>query len=240
MRVLLHGPAKVTTFSPSAAFSVVAHIALIGSAVYGTDRASRAIKQEIAERVYFLPPPDRAPSGAPVPQPIHYRTGREGVHRDLARPTRGVPGTDAASHTPSATVPRAPDAMTDAPPLARPVTKDSVYSILSVDESASRVEGSAAPLYPTLLLQHGVEGSVIARFVVDSTGRSEESTIEILESSRPEFAESVREALTMMRFSPGVVAGRKVRQLVEQRFLFHITLPVPATMAEHTRVVPAP
>jgi hypothetical protein len=42
-----------------------------------------------------------------------------------------------------------------------------------------------------------------------------------------------------MRFSPAMVQGRKVRQMVEQRFQFRITPPV-AAPAEHTRTNPVP
>jgi protein TonB len=117
---------------------------------------------------------------------------------------------------------------------------DSVYSILNVEESAVRAEGSAAPIYPPELIEKGVEGLVLTNFVIDTTGRADSATIEILQSTHPLFVASVRTAIPGMRFSPAMVQGRRVRQVVEQRFQFRITPPVPVVPAEHTRANPVP
>jgi hypothetical protein len=57
---------------------------------------------------------------------------------------------------------------------------------------------------------------------VDSTGRVDTTTIQVVLSDDPRFTESVRTALGRMRFRPARRAGRTVRQLVEQQFRFHI------------------
>jgi protein TonB len=53
----------------------------------------------------------------------------------------------------------------------------------------------------------------------------ERKSVTILSATHEQFARSVREALPRMRFVPAEVAGRKVRQLVEQRFGFELRHP---------------
>jgi TonB family protein len=94
--------------------------------------------------------------------------------------------------------------------------------VLEVDEMVERYEGSAAPIYPRDLLAVGAEGLVQAIYVVDTTGRVDTTTIQVVRSDDPRFTESVRTALGRMRFRPARRAGKTVRQLVEQRFRFRI------------------
>jgi periplasmic protein TonB len=79
------------------------------------------------------------------------------------------------------------------------------------------------PRYPAVLASAGVEGSVLAEFVVDTLGRVERETIVMLRSDHRQFELSVRDALARMRFAPAEAQGRKVRQLVQQPFSFALT-----------------
>jgi TonB family protein len=91
-----------------------------------------------------------------------------------------------------------------------------------------RSASSASPAYPLDLLKQHVEGMVRVRYVVDTTGFADPTSLEVVESSHPGFLASVKDALPYMRFSPAKIGDRKVRQLVEQPFSFHITNPAPA------------
>ena len=110
--------------------------------------------------------------------------------------------------------------------LARPA--DSVFTMLQVERMVERYEGSAAPIYPPRLSALGKEGRVHATFVVDTAGRVDMSSVQVLASDDAEFTESVRPALGEMRFRPATRGGHAVRQLVEQRFNFRIAPPPPA------------
>lgn len=77
-----------------------------------------------------------------------------------------------------------------------------------------------SPRYPEPLSRAGVEGMVVARFVVDTAGRVERGSLEVVRADHPLFEQSVREALSRMRFAPAQAGGRTVRQLVEQPFTF--------------------
>jgi outer membrane biosynthesis protein TonB len=118
-------------------------------------------------------------------------------------------------------------------------SNDSVYSILMVDETAARMEGSAAPAYPFELMKQNLEGVVMVRYVIDSTGHAELGSLEVLSSTHPLFLQAVRDALPGMRFSAALLNGHPVRELVEQSFAFRLASPVPAP-SEHTRTNPVP
>ncbi|MBK6485611.1 MAG: TonB family protein [Gemmatimonadetes bacterium] len=81
----------------------------------------------------------------------------------------------------------------------------------------------ATPQYPTQLASAGIEGTVVARFVVDTLGRVEPGSIQLSAGSHALFGQSVREALGRMRFDPAESGGRSVRQLVQQSFTFSLT-----------------
>jgi protein TonB len=82
--------------------------------------------------------------------------------------------------------------------------------------------GGTAPRYPEMLRTAGVEGTIVAEFVVDTAGRVEPSGVRIVESAHPLFEAAVRQALRGMRFRPAEAGGRKVRQLVRQPFTFSL------------------
>ena len=239
MRIWLHATAKGSSIGGSTAISVVAHAALIGVAVYGTGVSARQLEQTIADRVsllHYLPPPDRRPSSENVMEHLQFmdvgtkapvlpeRTdGRVFVPVGTAQAKQvgGDDGQDDRSLAPAAAF--------EAP--------DSVYSMLDVEETAARTAGSAAPVYPQDLMKEGLEGGVYIRFVVDSSGRADASSIEVMRSTHPAFTQSVRQAVPLMMFTPASVGGHHVRQLVEQNFEFRLTRAAPA---EHTRAKRSP
>jgi hypothetical protein len=67
-----------------------------------------------------------------------------------------------------------------------------------------------------------VEGTARFQFVVDTLGRVELPSVRELERTRGAFGLAVRSALPRMRFTPALVGGRPVRQLVEFPIVFRI------------------
>jgi protein TonB len=240
MRLWLHTYAPTTAVTPSAMLSVAAHVVLIGAAVYGTGEQSRQLAEEIAQRVYYLPPPDRVPASEALAERIQYVDVGNGVRlTGLESPGGSPAGQPAPDEEPGGRGAPGVDPLDQQAQLPIP-SADSVYSILNVEETAVRAEGSAAPVYPPELIEKGVEGAVMTNFVIDTTGYADTTTIEILQSTHPLFVRSVRAAIPGMRFSPAMVQGRKVRQMVEQKFQFRITPPPVTAPAEHTRTNPVP
>jgi TonB family protein len=89
-------------------------------------------------------------------------------------------------------------------------------------EVAAAALSKSGPAYPERALRLALSGGVAARFIVGTNGRVE-SEIVILDSTSPEFTGAVRTFLRRTRYSPARVAGRPVRQMVEQRFVFQLS-----------------
>jgi len=83
--------------------------------------------------------------------------------------------------------------------------------------------GSSGPAYPADLREAGISGDVVARFVVDTTNRVDESTIAILASDRPQFAVAVIESLRAARFLAADRDAVKVRQAMQVAYQFDRT-----------------
>lgn len=81
---------------------------------------------------------------------------------------------------------------------------------------------NAPPRYPSQLRAARIEGDVVAKFVVDTTGRVDMRTFELISSTHDAFTAAVREHLPSMKFSPAQAANRKVKQLVQMPFTFAI------------------
>ena len=239
MRLWAQSYAHGSTFSSSAAISVAAHVVLFGAAAYGTASPTAFDPDTSAEeRIYYLPPPDRL-KGSISQEELHYVELGSGIAATGTLSEMGPPNGAPAKHDARAGGVEG-RTLEEHPALAPVPATDSVYSVLSVEESAARIEESAAPVYPPELIAARIEGSVPTRYVIDTMGRADPSTLEIMAPSHQLFEQSVRDALPGMRFHPATVQGHKVRQLVEQRFDFRIVAPPPSAPAEHTRVVPVP
>ena len=239
MRIWLSSTVKTSAFGPSAATSIAAHMVLIGAAVYGTGVSARKLQESMAQQVFYLPPPDRQVSSRVALEHLHYlEVGAGATLQPSEAPNAKREQTGGQSPLPRLGSDVGVDDRSQAP-TAAVQSDDSVYSVLDVEESAVRAEGSAAPIYPPALVKASVEGAVLTRYIVDTTGYADSTTIQVLHSTHPAFVAAVLNALPRMRFSSASVRGRRVRQIVEQNFEFKITPPV-TTPAEHTRAKPIP
>ncbi len=100
---------------------------------------------------------------------------------------------------------------------------DQPFFEFQVEKPVQALPGGSSPRYPDILRQAGVEGEVLAQFVVDTTGRAEMNSYKVLKTTHELFGNAVKQALSGMRFIPAEVGGRKVRQLVQQPFSFAIS-----------------
>ena len=222
MRLWVNSYAKsaVGIAAVSAVVSIFVHAGVIAAWIYATLPDPGVPPTSIADRVYYIPPPDRAPGQLPVREMVHYvALAREptGV-RDGPRMMRDARPVATDAHRALAdSALTSPDT---APALAG--TRDSVFSILEVDTAVVRSVNSAAPAYPLTLLEASVSGYVSAQYIVDTTGFADTASFVVVESTNPGFVAAVRDALPHMRFNPAKIGQSKVRQLVEQMFAFRI------------------
>ena len=208
------------------AASLVVHTAIIVLVVQSTGLPDEPPIQgrERIDTVRFQPP-------SPDPAPLRQRPSE-------ARPTDQVtraemPAMPLVISTvipePRFDAPVTPDGSeftrrSDGPlaPTAIPSAGTQIYETHYVDEPIIPLRDNTPPRYPATLRSLGLPGEVIARFVVDTLGRTERESIVIITSAHDLFAASVREALLRAHFVPARVRGRAVRQLAEQRFVFNL------------------
>ena len=202
--------------------SILAHAGLVWFAAGLTEGGRQIPTDEREARVFFLLPPDRV--DAPLRQTDRIQWGKLGTDLEggakLAPPGDGLRVRGPAYRArPWGERSGAHGQTPFGPP---PFLSDTAFSVLEVDEMVERYEESAAPVYPRDLLAIGAEGVVQAIYIVDTTGRVDTTTIQVMQSDHPRFAESVRAALGEARFRPAKRGGKTVRQQVQQQFRFRI------------------
>lgn len=204
--------------------SVAMHTAIIGVAIYATAQARVEAEPQshVVRPSYWAPPrlPVLPRPASPSPAVARNRLVFVDPAINVSLPAIDVPLPAVAS----ADLRRDPIAGSDsfgAQDLAREGS-DGTFTARQVEKQVSLVSGNA-PRYPEALRRAGIEGQVVARFVVDEDGRVEQGTLKFVRSDNPLFEEPVRAALARMRFTPAAVGGKKVRQLVEMPFVFTLS-----------------
>lgn len=205
--------------------SVAGQVALMcGAVVWTAQRAAVAMPREADQRPTFLAPLFRPAAHASQQTLTYTAIGGPAVvdapngvsERHEARPDRALKVAETVAsgdaHPPA-------EAIDDAATRA--------YSEIEVDSAATRDPDSEGPVYPPALMAKGVEGSVLATFVVDEFGRPDVATYIPLEATDVLFANAVRDALPRMKFLPAKRGATAVRQQVEQRFTFRVVRPAP-------------
>ena len=224
LETLLESKAKKDKSMAGTFLSVTAHTALIATALYATAQARTepARSLEMVRPVFFPLPKQSVPSFRRVETgqpPLNVRPLTFVPPRiNLAVPSVDITGLTTKPgdfNSNSITV-------ADATHGEGPGTGIANAPFLAdqVERQASVAPGNAPPRYPEVLRSLGVEGRVIAQFIVDEHGRAEEGSLGFLQSDNQLFQEAVRAAVGRMRFIPAQVGGRNVRQLVQMPFVF--------------------
>ncbi len=226
-------PVKQKSFGASVV-STLLHVALIGASIFATANAGMDQEEEVIQKIDFVdvktdePPPPQDEPPPPPPDAVVTPPPPKGFQVlsapisipdvipeiDLSKALtneddfsgKGVAG-GVASGVVGGT---------------GPVNTDQTYFDFQVEKPAGSMPGSPGPRYPDILRQGSVEGEVLAQFVVDTTGRVDISSFRVLRSTHALFEQAVRSALPNMRFLPAEVGGRKVKQLVQQPFVFNL------------------
>ncbi|HEY3287051.1 MAG TPA: energy transducer TonB [Gemmatimonadaceae bacterium] len=106
-----------------------------------------------------------------------------------------------------------------------PGVGDNAFSTVEVDSIAVVDPTSEGPEYPTAMAARKLEGSTVLRFVVDSTGTIDMSTVRVISATHSAFAKAVIAAMPRMKYRPASIDGHPVRLLVEQAFAFRLQKP---------------
>ena len=202
--------------------SIALHATILGVVAVAPSGTFRLPTDEREARVMFLLPPD-----GPHPadrQAEMFLPGKPGSGLDEASslPADGQGFRLEGNAKRSRARGERSGAKGDEPFGPAPFLEQKVYTALQVDQMVERYANSAAPVYPPELEARRTEGQVVASYVVDTAGRVDTTTINVLGSDHPRFTESVRTALAEARFRPATRGGHSVRQLVQQRFRFKV------------------
>lgn len=234
LRLLLESSPRGFQFRQGALVSVVTHTVLIAASVFATRAGPAAAIEDVQQTVAFLIPVNRTTSPPPREESVRYmregeKAGSGGFEEKIvdAKATREAPvvgSGDEEGKPEEAAEPVAPNAM-----------YDTVATAVDVDSVVARYSDSAAPIYPANLLELKIEGGAYVQFVVDTTGMPDTTSFRVISATHPEFAQSVRDALPGMRFRPAILHSKRVRQLVEQPFMFKI---VPAATQQTSSAKP--
>ena len=97
-----------------------------------------------------------------------------------------------------------------------------IYFEFEVMKPVSQRPGTASLRYPSELRKANIEGQVLVQFVVDTKGVVDMSTFKVLGATEPLFVLAVKDCLSGTHYYPAEIGGKKVRQLVQQRFDFKL------------------
>src|ERR1700681_4908225 len=226
---LLESKAKKQKMDGGTVFSIVFHTVLIGAAVYATARAGVKDEKAKSEKIQFVemkkePPkvPDKPPPPKEVvvkpPPPKGFQVLRAPVKIDIKIPeidlskaitnendftgkgVKGGTGTGVVGGT----------------------ATNQTYFDFQVEKPAEMLPDQPKPKYPAVLESSGIAGEVQAQFVVGQDGKADMDSFKALKSTNELFTQSVKNVLARMRFSPAMIGGKPVKQLVQQSFQFAV------------------
>jgi protein TonB len=226
---LLESKAKKQKMAGGTVFSIVLHTVLISAAVYATARAGAKDEKAKAEKIQFVemkkePPkvPDKPPPPKEVvvkpPPPKGFQVLRAPVRIDIKIPeidlTKAITnesdfsGKGVKGGTGSGVV--------------GGISTTQTYFEFQVEKPAEMLAESPKPKYPSVLESSGIAGEVQAQFVVSSSGKADMDSFKVLKSSNELFTQAVKNVLPRMKFSPAMIGGKPVNQLVQQSFQFAV------------------
>ena len=108
-------------------------------------------------------------------------------------------------------------------PVPAMATPNQAYFDFQVERQAAPLPNNPAPRYPDALRNAGVEGEVVAQFVLNRDGRPDMGTFKVLRTTHDLFTQAVKTTLPNMRFKPAQVGGMPVRQLIQTSFQFNLS-----------------
>ncbi|MBL0891356.1 MAG: energy transducer TonB [Gemmatimonadaceae bacterium] len=233
---LIESQAKKQKRAGGSFMSIVVHTAVVAALIVVTKGAGAVIEEEKVEKVDFVevkkdepkppepekaPPPPDAVAAPPPPKGFQVLSAPIEIPNVIPEIDLSKKVTDEADFSGKGVAGGIAKGVEGG---KGPVIQnaDQPYFDFQVEKPVVMAPGSQGPAYPDMLRTAGIEGTVLAQFVVDTTGRAEMATFKALKSDNDLFTNAVKNALQRMRFLPAEVGGRKVKQLVQQPFQFSL------------------
>jgi protein TonB len=227
---LLESKAKKQKMAGGTVFSIVLHTVLISAAVYATARAGSKDEKAKAEKIQFVemkkePPkvPDKPPPPKEVvvkpPPPKGFQVLRAPVRIDIKIPEIDLSKAITNENDFSG---KGVKGGTGTGVVGGIANANQTYFEFQVEKPAEMLAESPKPKYPSVLESSGIAGEVQAQFVVNSSGRADMDSFKVLKSTNELFTQAVKNVLPRMKFSPAMIGGKPVNQLVQQSFQFAV------------------
>jgi len=227
---LIESKAAKQKMAGGTVFSIVLHTVLIGGAVYATARAGNKDEKSKAEKIQFVemkkePPkvPDKPPPPKEVvvkpPPPKGFQVLRAPVKIDIKIPEIDL---SKAITNESDFSGKGVKGGTGSGVVGGVANTNQTYFEFQVEKPAEMLAESPKPKYPSVLESSGIAGEVQAQFVVSSAGKADMESFKVLKSTNELFTQAVKNVLPRMKFSPAMIGGKPVNQLVQQSFQFAV------------------
>jgi periplasmic protein TonB len=227
---LIESKPQKTRSLGSTIFSIVLHSVVIGMSVVATKQVGEAVAEEVMQKVDFVeikkdepPPPDTPPppdvvAPPPIAKGFQVLTAPVNIPDVIPEIDLSKKLTNEADFSGKGVAGGIASGVVGGTPQV--IDNNQTFFDFQVEKPVAPVPGTGNPRYPDILRSSSIEGEVLAQFVVDTTGRVEVATFKVIRTSHELFSASVRQALPQMRFLAAEVGGRKVKQLVQQPFVF--------------------
>jgi periplasmic protein TonB len=227
---LIESKAQKQKMAGGTAFSIVLHTFLIAGAVYATARAGVKDEKAKAEKIQFVEmkkePPKVEPKEPPPkevvvkpPPPKGFQVLRAPVKIDIKIPEIDL---SKAITNESDFSGKGVKGGTGNGVVGGIANTNQTYFEFQVEKPAEMMQDSPKPKYPTVLESSGIAGEVQAQFVVRSDGKADMDSFKVLKSTNELFTQAVKNVLPRMKFSPAMIGGKPVNQLVQQAFQFAV------------------
>ena len=226
---LIESKPKKQKMAGGTVFSIVLHTFLIAAAVYATARAGVKDEKSKAEKIQFVemkkePPkvPDKPPPKEVIvkpPPPKGFQVLRAPLRIDIKIPEIDL---SKAITNESDFSGKGVKGGTGTGVVGGVANTNQTYFEFQVEKPAEMLQDSPKPKYPSVLESSGIAGEVQAQFVVRMDGKADMDQFKVLRSTNELFTQAVKNVLPRMRFSPAMIGGKPVNQLVQQSFQFAV------------------
>jgi protein TonB len=227
---LLESKAQKQKMAGGTVFSIVLHTFLIAGAVYATARAGVKDEKAKAEKIQFVEmkkePPKEPPKEVPPkevvvkpPPPKGFQVLRAPVKIDIKIPEIDL---SKAITNESDFSGKGVKGGTGNGVVGGIANTNQTYFEFQVEKPAEALPDNPKPKYPSVLESSGIPGEVQAQFVVRSDGKADMESFKVLKSTNELFTQAIKNVLPRMRFSPAMIGGKPVNQLVQQAFQFAV------------------
>ena len=212
-------------------FSIVLHTVLIGGAVYATAKAGTKDEKAKAEKIQFVEmkkePPKEVPKEPPPPKEVVVKPPPPKGFQVLRAPVKidiKIPEIDLSKAVTNEAdfSGKGVKGGTGSGVVGGIANTNQTYFEFQVEKPAEMIQDGTKPKYPSVLETSGIAGEVQAQFVVKSDGRADMDTFKVLKASNDLFTQSIKNYLPRARFSPAMIGGKPVNQLVQQSFQFAV------------------